>query len=74
MSAIIKLLLKEDPHLYNEEELSNVIDKYCKDSSFIVFGGKTRAYEFVVDHGKCKTSYIYSFLMFYQFCHKLKTS
>jgi len=58
MAAIIKLLLKEDPHLYNEDELTNVIDKYSKDSSFIVFGGKTRAYEFVVDHEEDRLDFL----------------
>jgi hypothetical protein len=56
MAEIIKLLLKEDPQLFNQDELENVINKYSKESSFIVFQKNPnpvfgqKPYEFVVDH------------------------
>ncbi|ODM99420.1 hypothetical protein Ocin01_07241 [Orchesella cincta] len=58
MTSIIKLLLKEDPHLYTDEEMNDIMNKYSKDSSFIVFGGKTRAYEFAVDHEEDRLDFL----------------
>lgn len=36
MSDIIKLLLKEDPQLFNQDELENVINKYSKGITIII--------------------------------------
>jgi len=58
MAELIKLLLKEDPHLYDEDELKEVMNKYSKDSAFIVFGGKTNGYEFVVDHEEDRLDFL----------------